>query len=171
MKRECSGFTVIELMTVIVIVAVLATLSISNFISLRPRYMLGEAVTDILSMLQNARLRAVKENRRVVVLFDPDGNGRLEGEYIAFVDNGSGGAAEWTRQAEAGEPAAGDDDDPVGAVAPRERQHALFVLAAHLQRQVLGTPQQRIVFTAHLQRTPRDPELGTSVGGIGDPVS
>jgi prepilin-type N-terminal cleavage/methylation domain-containing protein len=104
MKRECSGFTVIELITVIVIFAILATLSISNFLSSRPRYELREAVSDILSMLQNARLRAVKENRRVVVLFDPDGNGRLEGEYIAFVDNGNGGAGEWTRQIGAGEP-------------------------------------------------------------------
>ena len=104
MKRKCSGFTVIELMTVLAIVAVLATLSVSNFISLRPRYELVYGVTDILSMLQNARLRALMENRRVVVLFDPDGNGRLEGEYIAFVDNGNGGAGEWTRQTEAGEP-------------------------------------------------------------------
>ncbi len=104
MKRECSGFTVIELITVIVIFAILATLSISNFLSCRPRYELREAASDILSMLQNARLRAVKENRRVVVLFDPDGNGKLEGEYIAFVDNGSGGADEWTRQIGAGEP-------------------------------------------------------------------
>lgn len=107
MDRKCSGFTVIELMTVLAIVAVLTTLSISNFISCLPRYKLGEAVTDVVSMLQNARLRAVKENRRVVVLFDPDGNGRLEGEYIAFVDNGVGGASEWTRQTEAGEAVVG----------------------------------------------------------------
>jgi type IV fimbrial biogenesis protein FimT len=114
MERRSSGFTTIELMTVLAIVAVLATLSISNFISCRPRYKLGEAVTDILAMLQNARLRAVKENRRVVVLFDPDGNGKLEGDYIAFVDNGNGGAAEWTRQIEAGEPVVNRGKVPEG---------------------------------------------------------
>ncbi|MDZ7581371.1 MAG: GspH/FimT family pseudopilin [Deltaproteobacteria bacterium] len=104
MDKKCSGFTLIELAAVLAIVAVLATLSVSNLIACRPRYELGEAVTDILSLLQNARLRAVKENRRVVVLFDPDGNGRLEGDYMAFVDNGTGGAGEWTRQSEDDEP-------------------------------------------------------------------
>jgi type IV fimbrial biogenesis protein FimT len=114
MERKSSGFTAIELMTVLAIVAILATLSVSNFISCRSRYKLREAVTDIYSMLQNARLRAVKENSRVVVLFDPDGNGILEGEYIAFVDNGIGGAAEWTRQTEAGEPLVGRGKVPEG---------------------------------------------------------
>ena len=135
MKRECSGFTVIELMTVLAIVAVLATLSLSNFISLRPRYKLGEAVTDILSMLQNARLRAVKENRRVVVLFDPDGNGILEGDYIAFVDNGSGGAAEWTRQTDDGEPLVACGKVPEGVQLSRTsfaHDHLRFDSRGHL---------------------------------------
>jgi prepilin-type N-terminal cleavage/methylation domain-containing protein len=102
MERKSSGFTAIELMTVLAIVAILATLSVSNFISCRSRYKLREAVTDIFSTL------------RVVVLFDPDGNGILEGEYIAFVDNGIGGAAEWTRQTEAGEPLVGRGKVPEG---------------------------------------------------------
>ena len=135
MKRESSGFTVIELMTVIVIFAVLATLSISNFISSRPRYELGEAVTGIISMLQNARLRAVKENRRVVVLFDPDGNGKLEGDYIAFVDNGSGGAGEWTRQIGAGEPLVACGKVPEGVRVSRTsfaHDHLRFDSRGHL---------------------------------------
>ena len=135
MKRKCSGFTVIELMTVLAIVAVLATLSVSNFISLRPRYELVEAVTDILSMLQNARLRAVKENRRVVVLFDPDGNGRLEGDYIAFVDNGNGGAGEWTRQTEADEPLVACGKVPEGVRLSRTsfaHDHLRFDSRGHL---------------------------------------
>jgi prepilin-type N-terminal cleavage/methylation domain-containing protein len=135
MERRCSGFTAIELMTVLAIVAVLATLSVSNFISLRPRYELVEAVTDILSMLQNARLRAVKENRRVVVLFDPDGNGRLEGDYIAFVDNGNGGAGEWTRQTEAGEPLVACGKVPEGVRLSRTsfaHDHLRFDSRGHL---------------------------------------
>lgn len=114
MKNDHSGFTLVELMTVLAIIAILASLSVSNLIACRPRYQLGAAVTEILSMLQNARLRAVKENRRVVVLFDPDGNGRLEGDYIAFVDNGNGGAGEWTRQGEDGEPLVAGGKVPEG---------------------------------------------------------
>jgi prepilin-type N-terminal cleavage/methylation domain-containing protein len=135
MERRCSGFTAIELMIVLAIVAVLATLSISNFIFCRPRYELGEAVTDIISMLQNARMRAVKENRRVVVLFDPDGNGKLEGDYIAFVDNGSGGAGEWTRQIEDGEPLVASGKVPEGVRLSRTsfaHDHLRFDSRGHL---------------------------------------
>ncbi|MFZ0243596.1 MAG: GspH/FimT family pseudopilin [Desulfobacterales bacterium] len=114
MERKSSGFTVMELMTVMAIVAVLASLSVSNFIVCRSRYALGAAVTDILSMLQNARLRAVKESSRVVVLFDPDGDGRLEGDYIAFVDNGNDGAGQWTRQGEDGEALVAGGKVPAG---------------------------------------------------------
>ncbi len=39
-------------------------------------------------MVQNARLRAVKENAHVAVLFDPDNDG-LDGDYMAFVDKNS----------------------------------------------------------------------------------
>ncbi len=101
-------------MTVLAIVAILAAISVSNLIACRPRYKLGAAVTDILSLLQNARLRAVKENRRVVVLFDPDGNDRLDGDYLAFVDNGHGGTGEWTRQGEDGEPLVAGGKVPEG---------------------------------------------------------
>ena len=135
MERKDSGFTAIELMVVLAVLAVLAALGVSNLLSCLPRHRLAEAATDILSMLQNARMRAVKENRRVVVLFDPDGNGRLEGVYIAFVDNGNGGASEWTRQTEDGEPLVASGKVPEGVQISRttfKQHHLRFDSRGHL---------------------------------------
>lgn len=101
--QKCRGFTLVELTVVLAIIAVLAVAAVSNFSASLPRYKLREAVTGILSTLECSRLRAVKENGYVAVLFDPDGNGRLEGNYIAFVDNGSGAPGDWVWQPEAGE--------------------------------------------------------------------
>ncbi len=102
-NQKCLGFTLVELMVVLAIIAVVVVVTVSNLSASIPRYKLRGAVTEIVSMLQCARLRAVKENSFVVVLFDPDGNGRLEGDYIAFVDNGSGGAGDWVWQPGDGE--------------------------------------------------------------------
>lgn len=98
------GFTLVELQVVLAVMALLAAVTLTNYIAHLPKYRLRAAVNDITSMLQNARLRAVKENRFVVVLFDPDGDGRLQGDYLAFVDNGNGGTGQWTRQPHSEEP-------------------------------------------------------------------
>ncbi len=96
--RKYSGFTLIELMVVIAIILILAGITVPNLIAWLPKYRLNRAANDIQSMIQNARLRAIKENTRVVILFDPDADGDLDGDYIAFVDDMSGGASEWTRE-------------------------------------------------------------------------
>lgn len=88
-----------ELMVVIAIIAVISAITIPNMIGWFPRYRLGGGARDILSTLQSARTRAVKDNANVVVLFDPDGNGVLEGDFIAFVDNGAN-PNDWNRDAD-----------------------------------------------------------------------
>ena len=49
-------------------------------------------------MIQAARLWAVKESARVVILIDPNADGDFDGNYLAFVDDEAGGAGEWTRE-------------------------------------------------------------------------
>jgi len=86
--RNNSGFTLIELAVIIAIVGVLAGIAVPNFVGWLPKYRLNSSIADIQALVQNARLRAVKENAHVAVLFDPDNDG-LDGDYLAFVDNNS----------------------------------------------------------------------------------
>ena len=102
--QKSAGYTLVEILVVLSIIAILAVTSISNLIGNVPRYRLRQAVTHIMSTLQSARLRAIKENSYVVISFDPDGNGHPDGDYIAFVDNGSGMQGDWIWQPENGEP-------------------------------------------------------------------
>ena len=83
------GFTLIELMIVISILAIIAALSLPNLISWMAGYRSGSAAREILSVVKRARFRAVKENANVVVSFNP-----ADESYTAFVDNGFGTNAE-----------------------------------------------------------------------------
>jgi prepilin-type N-terminal cleavage/methylation domain-containing protein len=86
--RNNSGFTLIELAVIIAIVGVLAGIAVPSFVGWLPKYRLNSSADDIQALVQNARLRAVKENAHVAVLLDPDNDG-LDGDYLVFVDNNS----------------------------------------------------------------------------------
>lgn len=94
--NDKSGFSLVELMVVIAILAIVSAIAIPNVIGWRMGYELSAASRDAKSAFQNARIRAIKENANVVLLFDTTGNGR---RYTAFVDNGEGGgvADNWAR--------------------------------------------------------------------------
>jgi len=81
-----TGFTLLELMIVIAIIAVVSAIVAPNLIRYLPNYRLGQASRDMLATMQLSRLKAVKENASVVVLIDVGNNG-----YSAFVDDGAGG--------------------------------------------------------------------------------
>ena len=102
--QKSAGFTLVEILVVLSIITILSVASISNLITNVPRYRLRQAITHIMSTLQSARLRAIKDNSYAVINFDPDGNGHPDGDYIAFVDNGSGMHGDWIWQPENGEP-------------------------------------------------------------------
>ena len=82
--RNNSGMTIIELMVVIGILAILAGIAIPGFIGWLPNYRLRSASYEVQSTLQNAKLRAIRENAIVRVNFD-FGNDT----YVAFIDNGA----------------------------------------------------------------------------------
>jgi prepilin-type N-terminal cleavage/methylation domain-containing protein len=83
--RKNSGFTLVELMTTIAIIAVLASVAIPNMIAWLPDYRLRSGAAEMLSALQLARLTAIRENAHVVVQFDTGSD-----EYLVFLDNGEG---------------------------------------------------------------------------------
>ena len=64
-----SGFTLIEILTVLAIIAIVVGIMLPNVVSWLPRYRLSSGAEEIQSTLQLARLGAVKENRSATVTF------------------------------------------------------------------------------------------------------
>ena len=72
--RKNSGFTLMELMVVIGIIAVLAALLAPNFIGWMPQYRLKSAVMELGARVQQARLAAIKENQNCTMSFNTGNN-------------------------------------------------------------------------------------------------
>ena len=68
--RKQAGFTLIELIITISIVAIVLSVAIPNFIGWGPERRLAGAAGDIQGALQTARLVALKENSAATVNFD-----------------------------------------------------------------------------------------------------
>jgi len=82
--RNESGLTLFELMVVVGIMAILASVAVPGFLGWLPKYRMRSAADDVLSTLQHARLRAVRENDIVSVAFDTADN-----SYLVFLDSGT----------------------------------------------------------------------------------
>jgi prepilin-type N-terminal cleavage/methylation domain-containing protein len=93
--RKNGGFTLIELMIVLALFAIIASVAFPTFLSQRSETKLRDAVSMIRGDLEMARSRAIRENALVAILIRADG-------YTIFVDNGSGGgiAENWVRDGE-----------------------------------------------------------------------
>ena len=86
-KMKNSGFTLMELMIVIAIIAILAGVAIPNFIGFLPRQRLAAGAQDVLQGLQKSRSKAIMTNRPVVVNFNAAAD-----SFTAFVDENADGA-------------------------------------------------------------------------------
>lgn len=85
MKQQ-NGFTLMELMVVIAIMATLAAVAVPNFVAYRDNQSLGAGAREILGAIKKTRMRAVIEQRTALITFDPDAD-----TYLTFLDDGSGG--------------------------------------------------------------------------------
>ena len=86
-KKKNSGFTLMELMIVIAIIAILSGVAIPNFIGFLPRQRLAAGAQDILQGLQKSRSKAIMTNRPVVVNLNAAAD-----SFTAFVDENADGA-------------------------------------------------------------------------------
>jgi prepilin-type N-terminal cleavage/methylation domain-containing protein len=87
-ETRSSGFTLIEVVMTMVILAILAAVAIPGFAAWLPNYRLKAAARDLVSNLQLAKMGAVKQNKTWAVIFDP---GVTPGRYfICSDDNGDG---------------------------------------------------------------------------------
>jgi len=88
--RKQSGFSAFELACALAIMAVIAAFVTPQYIKWLHAYRLRGATTNLVSDLEMAKIRAIRENAFVAVQFEAD-------RYTIYVDNGepSGTSADW----------------------------------------------------------------------------
>ena len=77
-----SGYTLVEVLTVIAIIAIVAGIVLPNVVAWLPKYRLSSGAEEIQSTLQLARLGAIKENTSATVTFNT-----VNHSFSALVDD------------------------------------------------------------------------------------
>jgi type IV fimbrial biogenesis protein FimT len=65
-----AGFSLMELMVVIMLIAIMAAIAVPNMGAWLANHRLSSSARDIYSMMQLARMRAVRDNADVCFFFD-----------------------------------------------------------------------------------------------------
>lgn len=76
-KNKEAGFTLVELMVSIVVLAILTGIAIPSFMTLMPGMRLNGAARQVMGDLMAARMKAVKLNQRTKVYFDNSSQYRI----------------------------------------------------------------------------------------------
>ncbi|NQT10836.1 MAG: type II transport protein GspH [Desulfobacteraceae bacterium] len=84
--RKDSGFTLIELIVIIAIVAVFAGIAVPNFLSYMPKHRLNGAARQVMGDLMAARMKSVSLNCDVRVAFVAG-----DAEYKIWTDSNNNG--------------------------------------------------------------------------------
>lgn len=70
MSQKNSGFTITEVMVTIAIIAITASIAIPNLIGWLPKYRLGSAARDVMSMIEQTRMTAVQQYANATIQFN-----------------------------------------------------------------------------------------------------
>jgi len=89
MTHTPKAFSILEVLTVIAILAVVSAFVVPNFISWRNHAKLRGAVNNLKGDFEMAKARAIRENGWVAIVFNNN-----QKRYAIFLDNGAGGAVE-----------------------------------------------------------------------------
>jgi prepilin-type N-terminal cleavage/methylation domain-containing protein len=91
MGRKDNGFTIIEMMTIIAVVGILATVAGYNVTRSMPDYRLRQATRRLASMMQLARLRAINSNTECHLEFGIGTSSPGDRFYTFYLDRNSNG--------------------------------------------------------------------------------
>ena len=70
--RKQDGFTIVELIIVIAVIGIIAAIAVPNFLSWLPDARLKSAARDLYSNLQQAKIGAIKSNKKWAIVFNAD---------------------------------------------------------------------------------------------------
>lgn len=79
------GFTLIEIMVVIGLIAILATIAVPNIVGWRAKQRFAAAASDVHEAIRVARSSAIKDNTTVTIQF------QLPNRFIVFADDDGDG--------------------------------------------------------------------------------
>jgi type II secretion system protein H len=82
-RRRERGFSLIELMVVCVILAIISALAVPNMMQMNTNYKLNAAGHSLASLLQQARMQAVKTNQPAYAKYDNTGKAFVTGDPAA----------------------------------------------------------------------------------------
>ena len=85
--RKNSGFSLIELLIAIAVIAIIVSVALPNFITWRNNAQLGRAARDLYGSLQKAKMEATKSNRYCAVSFNGVTVGGKTFDYVAYIDD------------------------------------------------------------------------------------
>lgn len=80
--QDNKGFSAMELLTVIGIIAIMAAIAVPSLISWRNNSQLSRATQDVYSHLQRAKAEAARRNQLITVTFSNN-------ECVVYIDDGS----------------------------------------------------------------------------------
>lgn len=91
MKSDQQGFTLVELMVVLGMLAIALTIGVPNFIQWRKSLELRDAASVVSAVLMEARTKAVVERRNYTVAFDENADTYTTTKWLAGAADETGG--------------------------------------------------------------------------------